>query len=140
MAFTKQDYDEFENVTLRPAWAYKKAKGRVDGDYPSHMKPSEIHKILFGGPPNSSMRRDILKEMDARHGKPDSNNKDYLVVFMHGPNKYNYIITDVPTKEKAKRIAIGKYINENRYGHNSFPMVNGLISKGVIELEITPTR
>ncbi len=140
MAFSKAELDEFEEKTLKYAWAYQKAKGKVDGSYPVHKKPSEIHKILFGGPPVSSIRRDMLKEMDARHGRPSSNNKDYSVVFRHGPNVYNYIITDVPTKEKAKRIAVGKYIDENRYGHNTFPMVNGLISKGVIELEITPVR
>lgn len=136
--YSKEELEEFENSVLKGAWAYQKAKGRVSGSYPSTKTASEIHKILFGGLPSSSIRRDMLKALDKRLAARKTGYVDYTVVFLHGPNRYEFSVDTVKSEGEARRIGIGKYIKANNYGHNSPKLVNDLIKQGIIELEISP--
>jgi len=138
--YSKEELDEFEENVLKGAWAYQKSKGKMTGNYPTNKKASEIHKLLFGGPPTSSIRRDMLKALDKRLEDKRTGYIDYTAVFLHGPNRYEFSVDTVKSEGEARRIAIGKYIKANNYGHNSPTLVNTLIKQGIIELEISPAR
>lgn len=140
MKYSDSELNDFEKNVLRATWDFQKSTGKVNGPYPENKPASEVHKILFGGPPISFIRREMLKEIDSRIKKKPRGQKDFTVTFIHGPNKYVYKITDTTGADQARSIGIGKYISENRYGHNSPKLVNKLVADGLIKIEISPAH
>lgn len=140
MQFSDAELNAFERDVLQGAWAYQKAKGRVDGNYPSSMLPSEIHKRLFKGPPKTPDRQALLNALDKKHKGLSQTSGDYRVTLNNGQATYSYDIDNASDQSHARTLGISKYIKENLYGHKTSTLVNSLIRQGKIVIDIEQVR
>ena len=140
MRFSDAELQAFENDVLKGAWNYQRAKGKVDGAYPTTLSPIAVHRRLFGGPPKTKDRQDILNALDKKHRGLSQASGDYIVTVLYGPSRYVYTFDGVRDEGHARSMAVAKYIRENLYGHKTQTLVNTLIRRGEIVLEIEQTR